>query len=151
MRAPGMLLGSLPMGSGARAATNLLAALATVLLGVLVGLLGSFHHASTLSVGGVRWPVGLVVSLAALVLAQVLARDALPLGIGPVLVLLAWVVAVATFGTSRPEGDLVVSSDGAGQTFLYGGFLLGVVVATVLALRGSGRRRGATAQDPERR
>ena len=111
--------------------------LASLLLGVLVGLLGSFQHQSDWTVGGQRIAIGMFAGIAALVLAQFVARDAVPFGIGPGLVLLAWVVVVAVFGTSRPEGDLVVPAGLEGQGFLYGGFLLGIVVAATLAISGA--------------
>lgn len=121
-------------GAAARIARQVPAALAALLLGLVVGVLGAFQHSQDLEVAGVDLPVGVVGGLAALVLAELLARAALPAA-GPALVLLGWLVAVVVLGTTRTEGDLAIPAGAAGETFLYGGFVLGLLTAMGLALQ----------------
>ena len=139
------------MRTGLAVAARVATALGAVLLGALVGLLGAFQHVQTLTFGGVRLPVGVVLGIGALVLAQLIAREAVPRGLGPALVLLGWVVVVAVLGSSRPEGDLVVPAGLAGETFLYGGFVLGAVVAAWSAFASGGRAPAASGVPPARR
>ena len=116
---------------------NVVAILATALLGAVIGLLGAFQHQSELTVGDTRWPAGVLASIGALLLAELVARETVPRGLGPALVLLSWTAVVVVLGSSRPEGDLAVPSGLTGESFLYGGFLAGLVLAGVLAVRGA--------------
>ena len=128
-----------------RAARNTIAILATVLLGAVVGVLGAFQHPADLTIGDVRLPVGVLAGIGALLLAQTIAREAVPHGLGPALVLISWTVVVVTLGSARPEGDLAVPGGLSGEGFLYGGFLAGLILTGVFAVRGTSGAR------PERR
>jgi hypothetical protein len=121
-------------------AVRLVAVLVGLALGLLVGVVGAFQHLGVLTVAGdIRLPVGLVAALAALVLAQILMRDTLPLGLGAAVVFVGWLVAATVMGTSRAEGDLAVAAGWQGATFLYGGFVLGAGVAARASI-GAARR-----------
>jgi hypothetical protein len=129
---------------------RVLAGILAVLAGAVVGLLGAFHHSRDAEVLGVDLPVGLIAGVAALVLTQLLAQALLLRGAGPSLVLFGWLVVVVVLGTSRPEGDLVIPAGTSGEGFLYGGFVVGLVVAFVLAVRSRGAS-SATEVAPSRR
>jgi hypothetical protein len=129
-------------GAAARIARSVPAGLGSVLLGLVVGVLGGFHHATEVNLAGFALPVGLALALLALVLAQLLAGAALAV-VGPMLVLLGWLMAAVVLGSSRPEGDLAVPAGAAGEGFLYGGFVLGLAAAMVLTL--GARRATGTA------
>lgn len=120
-----------------RAARNTAAILATALLGAVIGLLGAFQHQSETTLGDTRLPTGVLASIAALLLAQLVARDAVPRRLGPALVLLSWTLVVVALASARPEGDLAVPAGLTGEAFLYGGFTAGLVMAGGLAVRGA--------------
>ena len=103
-------------------------ALACMALGVVVGVLGSFHQQGDV-------PVGALLGIVALLLAQLIVRDVGLLGLGPAMVLLAWTVVVAVLGTTTSSGDLVVPANAAGSVFLYGGFVAGAALAATFAVR----------------
>ena len=108
-------------------------ALACIALGVVVGVLGSFHQQSDV-------PVGALLGIVALLLAQVIVCDVGLLGLGPAIVLLAWTVVVAVLGTTTASGDLAVPANGAGSAFLYGGFVAGAALSATFAVRTATRR-----------
>lgn len=113
------------------------AALALV-VGVLVAVVGAFHHPRGSELLGVDLPVGVLVGLAALVLALRLSFFVAGRA-GLLVAAVAWLVVTTTLGSSRPEGDLVVPGDGRGAAY----FWLGVLVCLGGVLVGSTAGRAA--------
>ena len=96
---------------------------------MVVGALGSLAHAVVATVSGVGLPVGLVLAVTMsstmyVVLGLLLGRP------GVAAALVGWVVAVLVLGTPRPEGDVIVAGTATGTGWLFGGALLGLVLAT---------------------
>ena len=92
--------------------------------GAVIGLLGSFYHAT---------PTGLIpvfaIAFALLnLVAFRLAGWAMGTRLGAVVPALAWLLVVIFLSSKRPEGDLVISASTAGYVFLLGGSL-GAVLA----------------------
>lgn len=120
-------------------------ALLLALLGALVGLIGAFHHARTIELGGVALPVGVAAGLLALLLAQVVAtgspltRNGPPFGAA--FVSAGWLLCVLPLAGTRAEGDVVVPGDGRGAGFFWIGLLV-VMVGPVLAQLAAPARPG---------
>jgi hypothetical protein len=103
----------------------LLHALAVV-LGIAVGVLGSFVHAGRLA----GLPVGLVCGLALTATAFAAAGQATGSRSGAAAAAAGWFVPVLLLSAPRPEGDLVVSGDALGYLWLVGGTVVaGVAIA----------------------
>lgn len=99
--------------------------LGVLLLGVLIGLVGTFAHRSEL-------PWGLVLAFAAVLSAAVFARSLV--GTGGVLALgVGWLVVVQVLALVGPGGDVVVPAHLAGYLWAYGGAVF--VVAAAFAPR----------------
>ena len=114
----------------ARRVRRALLVLPAALSGAVVGALGSLAHAVVTTAGGLDLPVGLVlaVSLSAttyVVLGLLLGRP------GVAAALVGWVVVVLVLGTPRPEGDVIVAGTATGTGWLFGGSLIGLVLAAV--------------------
>lgn len=106
-----------------------------VLLGFLVGVLGSFVHA--VAVGGV--PVGLIAAYVLTAALLATARLATGSRSGAAAVGGGWVVALLLLSAPRPEGDLVVSGSLTGYAWLVGGLVVataGVALPSGPAARG---------------
>jgi hypothetical protein len=125
---------------GVSRAVHALLVVAAAVAGATAGVLGSFVH--PLEVG--RVPVGLVVGLAlsgsVVVLARLLAGRSAALSAA-----VGWLAAVLVLAGQRPEGDLVVANNVAGQVWLFAGTaLVGACivlpVGRVLAVPPSGSR-----------
>ena len=114
--------------------------LAAALAGATAGVLGTFVH--PLEIGWV--PVGLVVGLAlsgsVVVTARLLGGRSAAAAAA-----LGWLVVVLVLAGQRPEGDLVVANNVAGQVWLFvGAALVGACIVLplgrVLAVPPSGSR-----------
>ena len=121
--------------------------LAALVVGVVIGVLGTFGHRSLV-------PVGLVLGLVASVGAAVWMRSTF----GPMSVmayLVGWVVAVQVLAAGGPGGDTQVVADATGYVWAYGTVLLVLAVlwlprswfADVAAGRTRRRTVPAVAQD----
>lgn len=86
-------------------------------LGLVVGAAGAFEHRE-------KAPLGLVVSLAAEASVVVAAGIHTRSRIGAGLPAGAWVVTALLGAIERPEGDVVISADGLGYAYLFGGLVL---------------------------
>ncbi|RKS72421.1 hypothetical protein CLV35_2665 [Motilibacter peucedani] len=98
-----------------------------LLLGLLVGAVGSFAQ----EVRAGRVPAGLLLALLASAVAVALASALGTSRLLPVAATVGWLVAVVPLSGRRPEGDLVVSGDTTGYVWAYGGMAL--VACTCLA------------------
>jgi hypothetical protein len=94
-------------------------------VGLGVGLIGSFSQGATWAVLGVDLPVGLVVSLAASLVVIVGAGLLAGSRLGAALAFLGWLLATTVMALKRPEGDLVVPATTYGLVWLFGGTVLG--------------------------
>lgn len=102
-----------------------------VLLAVAAGAVSAFVHRSTVGVGGVTIPVGLVAGMGALGGLVATARLLGGRRSTVVLVGAGYALPVLVLSQFRPEGDLVVAEDVWGLTLLGGAALVitvGVVV-----------------------
>ncbi|MGO1315456.1 MAG: DUF6113 family protein [Cellulomonadaceae bacterium] len=98
---------------------------AAVLLGAVVGVVGTFTHRSV-------EPLGLVLAFAAVLSAAVWMRAWA--GLGGVLALgLGWVAAVQVLALAGPGGDVLVPAQPLGYLWVYGGLVF--VVAAAFAPR----------------
>ena len=102
--------------------------LPAALAGAVVGALGSLAHAVVATVGGVSLPVGLALAVTMsatmyVVLGLLLGRP------GVAAALVGWVVVVLVLGTPRPEGDVIVAGTATGTGWLFGGSLVGLLLA----------------------
>jgi hypothetical protein len=93
-------------------------------LGLAVGTAGPFVSREILRWNGVGIPYGIVLALVAAAGLFYTARKVFG-GPGAVIPVLAWAVPVVAMLLPRPEGDVVLASDGYGTAFL----LLGVLIA----------------------
>jgi hypothetical protein len=109
-----------------------------VLLGMVVGVYGSFVHQMQPRVGSVSLPAGLLLALAAelglLVSTGLLLRSRFAV-LAPAA---GWLLTAFVFAVPRREGDLVVTSAAVGYLFLLGGSLL---IGLALAMPYDVRRR----------
>jgi hypothetical protein len=122
----------------ARVALSLVA----LLIGVAVGVIGSFEHRVTATLGGVPWPTGLLLSLGAVVALMLLAEgllDGAPTrpdravpsrlsvsvcaGAGWLLALL-WLTYLGPPPTLRQKGDIILVNDWRSIGYLLGGMFL---------------------------
>lgn len=109
-----------------------------IVLGALLGLVGTFQHGRlnlVLSAGGgtfSRLPIG------ALIVAVITAGLCWLAGWGmrskmaAVVLGVAWLIVSYLFSLPRAEGDVVIAGDLAGGVYLYGGLIL-VAIAMVTA------------------
>ncbi|KZC94024.1 MULTISPECIES: PIG-L family deacetylase [Clavibacter] len=120
-------------------------AAASLVLGLLVGAIGTVAHRAPLAVGGVGVPVGLVLALVTLACLLVAFRlllvdrlHALCLGLGAV-------VAVAVLGMSGPGGSVLFPRDWVSQVWAVAPAILVAVVVVWprFAPRGHARPDGA--------
>lgn len=125
-----------------RRVVRVIAFAAAVVLGAAVGLAGSFVHDTSVTLIGIGWPVGLVISLAAAAATCVIAGALARSRAGTALAAAAWVLSALVVSAPRPEGDIVIAGGPAGYIYLYGGTILAAFVATlpVLGARPPDRR-----------
>ena len=112
---------------------RILAYLASLISGLVVGMVGAFLQGARFMAAGVTVPWGLAVAIVALV---VLIRAAIEItgGRGPGWVVLgAWIAATVAFAAEMPSGDLVISAGGRQMVYLFGGVVAGAAAATVPA------------------
>lgn len=115
--------------------------LALVVLGAVLGTIGGFLNAAAPRVFGVGVPVGPIVAVVGNLGAGVLGSRGTGSRLGGALPGIGWFIVVALLGSLRSEGDLVVTGDGRGVTFI----VVGALAAGVALLPGAGggvRRRG---------
>lgn len=127
--------GAEPTGGGVRsvllpAATGL----ALVILGAVLGVVGAFLNAARPY--GV--PVGPVLAVVGNLGAGVLGTRGLGSRLGGALPACGWFTVVALLGSLRAEGDLIVSGDGRGVTFI----MLGALAAAAALVPGTGGTAG---------
>jgi hypothetical protein len=85
-------------------------AIALLLLGIGVGVLGAIVQAQRLTVGSVMIPTGLVVALAVLVPIARAGAWWLESRFGALCIGVGWLIGTLSMGTSSPWGDLVLDS-----------------------------------------
>ncbi|MEJ7633957.1 hypothetical protein [Aeromicrobium sp.] len=100
---------------------------ALVVLGAYVGTVGAIVHRHTWSVGGIQWPWGLLMAIAA-TYAMVLAADRFA-RVGGAWFGLGWAIALMAQQFS-PGGSYLIGSDSLGWSFTAG--CLGAIVLGVL-------------------
>lgn len=112
-----------------------------IVLGGLLGLLGTFQHGRlnlVLSAGGgtfSRLPIGaLIVAVVTAALCW-LAGWGMRSRMAAVFLGVAWLIVSYLFSLPRAEGDVVIAGDLAGGVYLYGGLIL-VAIAMVTAPHG---------------
>lgn len=129
-------------GGGERAAplVLVLTGAALLVLGAVLGVVGSFLNAATPQLLGVGVPVGPVVAVVGNFAAGVLGTRGTGSRLGGGLPGLGWFVMVALLGSQRAEGDLVVTGDGHGVTFIVLGALASAASLLVGTRGRSGRR-----------
>jgi hypothetical protein len=110
-------------------------ALALVLAGAVIGLLGAFVQAQRAVVelpwGTLAIPWGLALVWVALVAAIRGGAWALRSRWGSWAVLAGWLVATVLLSTESPSGDLALSGGARQMTYLLGGVILGSAAATL--------------------
>ena len=118
-----------------------------IILGALLGLLGTFQHGRldfVLSAGGgtfSRLPIGaLIVAVVTGALCW-LAGWGMRSRMASVFLGVAWLIVSYLFSLPRAEGDVAIAGDLAGGVYLYGGLIL-VAVAMVTAPHGRSRPPG---------
>lgn len=116
--------------------------LVALCIGVAVGVIGSFEHRVNATLGGVPWPIGLLLSLGAVIALMLLAEgllDGAPArpdkavpsrlsvsacaGAGWLLALL-WLTYLGPPPTLRQKGDIILVNDWRSIGYLLGGMLL---------------------------
>lgn len=114
-----------------------------VLLGLILGLYGAFLVPAGPRPGGFLLSYGVALAAVGNPLAAMLVRSLTGTRLGAMTVLIGWAPVAVWFGTSRPEGDLILQGDAKGYLFLAVGALAPVAVAVI------GRTsRGLTALPP---
>ncbi len=108
--------------------------LALFVLGGVLGVVGSFLNEAVPRVLGVGVPVGIVLAVLGNITAGLLGTRGLGNRLGGAIPAAAWFVVVILLGTSRREGDLVVTGDAHGLAFI----LLGALAAFLGLLPGPG-------------
>ena len=98
-----------------------------MVLGFVVGVLGSFVHAATLG----RVPAGLLCAYALTVALLVAGRLATGSRSGAAAAAAGWVVALLLLSAPRPEGDLVVAGGLLGYAWLVGGLVIATLAVAV--------------------
>ncbi|WP_308204576.1 DUF6113 family protein [Frankia sp. R82] len=116
-----------------------------VVLGIGLGLYGVVFLADGPRPGDVLLSYGLGLALFGNSAAALLLRWLTGTRLGPMTVLIGWTPVVLLLASTRPEGDLMLTSSGNAYAFLLLGGLSPVVV-TVLGRA----RRGLTALPPRR-
>lgn len=112
---------------------RILAYAASLIGGLVIGVVGAFLQGARFVAAGVTVPWGLVLAIVALV---VLVRAAIELtgARGPGWVVLgAWIAVTVAFAAEMPSGDLVISAGGRQMVYLFGGVVAGAAAATVPA------------------
>jgi hypothetical protein len=118
------------------------------LLAAVLAVIGAFLSPWMPHLIGVPIPVGVLVAVVGNAGLGVLGARWTGSRIAPVLSALVWVVIALVLGSSRPEGDLIVTGYSRHVPGSWGGtafLLLGTAAAAAGVAIGSGRRRGALA------
>jgi hypothetical protein len=103
--------------------------------GAVVGVVGAFVQAITLTIGEVRLPVGAVVAVTMTTIAVRAGALLVHQRAGAIAVAVGWVVTVlwmSVFPTS--EGDVILATTTSALVYVYGGVLL-ASLAAVFPLR----------------
>jgi Family of unknown function (DUF6113) len=126
--------GSEPPGGKSRPAVTAGGYIALCLLGMVQGLLGTFHYS--------QGPGVLVAVLfdAAILVTCLLGAWGMRRSAGGVLPAVGWLVATLVLSSNSAGGSVVVADTAAGKWFLFGGSLCAAAGA-VLAVIGSSRVR----------
>lgn len=122
---------------------RVLAALACLATGLVVGLAGGFVQASRVILGPLVVPWGTVFVLIVVVLAVRGAVWGLGSRWGGWLLFGGWLLATVGLAAESPSGDLAISAGGRQWGYLLGGVILGAAAASVppLPFMPVGRRR----------
>jgi hypothetical protein len=129
---------------GAFRLTGRLVAYALLLaLGAAVGVAGAFIQAVVVRTSPVPVPAGLVLALGGTAAAFTFGALVMRSRAGVIVPAIAWLLAVLMIAAKRPEGDVVLANSGTAYGYLFGGTLLGAVLATVSGAW-SRRSRGPT-------
>lgn len=107
---------------------------ALVLLGAVLGVVGSFLNDTAPHILGVGVPVGVVLAVVGNGLSGLLGTRGTGSRLGGALPGIAWFTVVLLFGSLRPEGDLIVTGNGHGVAFI----VLGGLAACLGLLPGGG-------------
>ncbi len=106
------------------------------LAGLALGFFGVFLVPAGPRLGGVLLSVGVALAAVGNAGLAALVRWFTGTRLGSMIVMVGWIPVVLWFGSSRPEGDLVVEANATGYMFL----VVGSVVPVVVAMIGSPRR-----------
>ena len=98
-----------------------------------------------LYVGSVLLPVAVLVAVLSMAALPPLARRAGGTTLAAVAPLIVWVLVVLGLSLPRPEGDVLLPGGTGGQTAVSYGVVLAGVVAGIVSVALSGRRRPASA------
>ncbi len=118
--------------------------LSLVALGAVLGTVGAFLNDVAPRVLGVGVPVGTVLAVVGNLGAGLLGSRGTGSRLGGGLPALGWFTVVGLLGTLRAEGDLVVTGDGRGVTFIVAGAL----AAAAALLPGAGSPRADHSKRP---
>jgi hypothetical protein len=131
--------------SGTEGRAVFVASLAAVgLLAAVLAVIGAFLSPSMPRPLGIPVPIGVLVAVVGNLGLGMLGSRWTSSRTAPVLSALIWVVIALLLGSSRPEGDLVVTGSGRGVAFL----LLGTAAAAAgIGIPPRQRRRHAPAAD----
>jgi hypothetical protein len=89
----------------------------SVIFGALVGVSGTFLH------NGYR-PIGLLVSLLALILGARLVRNMYLSKVASACYALGWILVIVRASTLGNGGEILIEANGFGNTFAFGGLAL---------------------------
>ena len=126
---------------------RILAALACLATGLVVGACGAFVQASRLILGPLVLPWGTVLVLLVVVLAIRGAVWGFGSRPGGWLLFGGWLLATVGFAAESPSGDLALSAGGRQWGYLLAGVILGAAAASVSPLPTMPLRRRRVAPD----
>lgn len=108
-------------------------AIVLVLTGAVIGLVGGFLQAVTVTVAGIALPVGVVVVVLALIATIRAVIHVFDRRWAGVWVFLGWVVVSALLAYQWPGGDVVIAREPTAMVYLFGGALLASAAANLPA------------------
>ncbi|MFL6238787.1 MAG: DUF6113 family protein [Actinomycetes bacterium] len=122
--------------------------LALGVVAVMLALVGAFYSPAHPHVLGVPVPVGVLIAIVGNLVVGIGAAWGLNSRVAPAVTGFVWLVVAFILGSSRPEGDVVVSGSGwLGVSYLFLG-ATAAAVAIAVGPRGAPRRRPKPAVDP---
>jgi hypothetical protein len=120
---------------------RVLAVTLLVALAGIVGVCATFVHASRVDVLGRAVPAGLLIAVSGTAAVLVLGHRVARTRWGTAAVAAGWLLPVLLLSLPRPEGDVVVTEDRAGVTFVVTGVVLAGLAVGMPAGAGGFRDR----------